>query len=88
MRNGERIYPSRIWWMKWGRALPIWRGSDEWGRHTIVIQIPWLGGIVIATRACTHDDMQQFACTWPSCPYLGMVPDDFCPTHDPEWLAA
>lgn len=85
--SGESIFPPRAPWFTRGRALAFfWRGSDEWGRHTIVLQVPWLGGVVIPTRACTEPEMAEFRCTWPGCPYHGIVPGEFCPTHDPEWL--
>ena len=86
-KDESNIFPSRFWLMKWGRWLPFWRGSDEWGRHTIVVQIPGLIGVVIATHPCTEPDMQEFACTWPGCPHLGMVPGEYCPTHDRNWLS-
>lgn len=87
-RNEDDIFPGRFWLMRCGRWQPVWRGSDEWGRHTIVLQIPGLIGLVIATRACTEPEMDEFRCTWPGCRFHGMVPGEFCPTHDPEWLAA
>ena len=64
--SGEHFEPlpegeRRVWWMPpWtlsgpvlgvpGARPPFWRGGDEYGRRTIVIQAPFLGALVFAAR--------------------------------------
>lgn len=89
----ERILPPPFWfywspgrwYWSWSWA-PIHKGSDEWGRHTLCIGLPLIGGIVIPTKWCDCEDTAEFRCTWPGCPALSITPDEPCPIHDPEWL--
>lgn len=58
--------PSRIWyWPPWtltgpiigvpGCRPPIWFGGDEYGRRTVVFQLPLLGALVIAGKTMDED---------------------------------
>lgn len=77
--------PSRPWFYRGAGWSPISRGSDEWGRHTLVLSIPFVVSMVIPIKNCKCDDVDEFRCTFPDCPHLGLVAGGPCPTHDPDW---
>lgn len=80
----RQMFPSTFWFTRFSSWKPIWKGSDEWGRHTICIGIPFLLHVVIPTKPCDCEDMAEFACTFPGCPYTGFTTDDYCMTHHAE----
>lgn len=82
---GPTCWPKWLWFTKGNRGLPMWRGSDEWGRHTLVVGIPWLWSVVISYKWCDDADMDEFRCTFPGCQALAVGTNSPCPTHDPEW---
>lgn len=80
MQPSQVINPRRVWyWPPWTLTAPVlgvprsrpplWFGGDEYGRSTVVIQLPLLGALVIAkgkpisTRAweriCWVDEMED-----------------------------
>jgi len=92
------LFPRRVWLSDprcrtWGR-LPFGKGSDEWGRHTVYLHIPWVIYVVVAYRWCACEDMEMFACEFPGCPARGCysVPYEptYCMTHHErfyrDWL--
>ena len=90
----SEMFPRSWPWLSWrattwpGSGLrhlsPIGRGSDEWGRHTVTVGIPYVLLVVIPTKPCDCADMAEFACVFPGCPYQAMSPDEHCVTHDRE----
>lgn len=87
MSKGMFPKPFWLWWF--GPWKPVMRGSDEFGRHTICIGIPWLVHLVIPWRICpvTGDcaDMAEFRCVFPCCPYMAVGTGGTCMTHDEEF---
>lgn len=47
-RQGGRVWYYAPWTLTNPWGPPVWRGGDDWGRSTIVIQPPLLGALVIA----------------------------------------
>lgn len=73
------------WWYPpshWSGWLPS-SGSDEYGRHTTVIPTLIFGTFVIARGACDCEDMADFRCLTPECPWLAMVAGGKCGVCDP-----
>lgn len=74
----RRTYTTaRFWyWPPWQLTNPlwplVWRGSDEWGRSTLVIQPPLLGAFIFAfgqgrrINGCPHIGPQHVfvMCDW------------------------
>lgn len=82
MREDEVMFPARFWFGRYSTFKPFFTGSDEWGRHTIVLSIPFVAAVVIATKPCRCVDMIEFACVFPGCPFQAIVPGGKCVTHD------
>lgn len=82
------MFPTgRPWFSRGAGWLPVYRGSDEWGRHTLVLAIPFVGSVVFPLRPCDCEGMAEFGCSFPGCPFLALFPDARCVTHDVQFWA-
>lgn len=57
---------SRFWWYRYNGWTPVWWqyvvpgfGSDEYGRRTLVVHVPFAGFLVWAYKECHCED-----CVW------------------------
>lgn len=81
----HQMFPAAFWVSRFSSWKPVFKGSDEWGRHTICVGIPFLLHVIVPTKPCDCDDMAEFRCTFPGCPYMGIVANSTCQTHDREF---
>jgi len=53
-------YPYSRWQPRWWYYLLPYRGSDEYGRLTLVFNVPPIGFVVWAYRWCRHRHVNSF----------------------------
>lgn len=91
----DAMFPAqRRWWVvpfwkmtRWGFFWPsAGRGGDEWGWHTVYLIIPMFGEVVIRTKPCDCEEVNEFRCPWPACPQLSWGAGDYCITHNRAYV--
>jgi len=79
-------FPKRAWWYSGWSWKIFWRGGDEFGQHTLAISLPGVGSLVVVyKRYCDCEDMAEFKCKFPCCPFYGVTTDSYCMTHNEEF---
>lgn len=82
------MFPRPFWVSRFSLlSWPVFKGSDEWFRHTLVVGIPGLVSLVIPYKRCDCDDLANNDCTFPGCPFKSCVQGGQCMTHDEELWA-
>lgn len=88
----QAMFPKgRVWFQRWKAfGWPIGKGSDEWGRHTFWISLPYIVTVIVAYKWCDCEDtdLDDMRCYFPGCPAVGMFKfgdgPTYCVTHDEE----
>jgi hypothetical protein len=90
----DALFPNQSsWWVvpfwkfhRWGFFWPaVGTGGDEWGWHTFYVTVPLVGQIVVRTKRCDCEEMEEFKCPWPACPQSATQAGGYCFTHDREY---